>query len=219
MIARPIARTLSAAAVALFALAHGSQAQQPQPQQPRAQQPPTPQPRPRPQQPQAQPTQPQAQQSQPQQSQAQSSQAQQPQPSAAAVALATQLLELKGGLGAYDPALEGVIIHHKGLLLQINPNLTRDVDATVQILRADTAARRQELHNEIARGYASAFSEQDLKDMIVFYQTPVGRKIIEAEPKAGEESTKRAQAWIDKYAEEVIGKMRAEMKKRGHTEF
>ena len=34
--------------------------------------------------------------------------------SAAAVALATQLLELKGGIGAFDPAIEGVITHHKG---------------------------------------------------------------------------------------------------------
>jgi hypothetical protein len=205
MIACPIARTLGAAAVALLALAPGSQAQQPQPQPqpqpPRAQQPaaPKPQPQPRPQPP------------QPQQSQ--------PQSSGGALTLAAQLLELKGGLTAFDPAIEGVILHHRGILLQINPNLTRDVDATVQLLRADAAARRQELHNEIARGYASAFSEQELKDMITFYRTPLGMKMIEAEPKAGEESTRRAQAWVDKYAEEVIAKMRAEMKKRGHNEF
>ena len=40
------------------------------------------------------------------------------------VALATQLLELKGGIGAFDPAIDGV--HHasqRNILLQINPNL------------------------------------------------------------------------------------------------
>lgn len=143
----------------------------------------------------------------------------QQQPSAAAVALAAQLLELKGGISAYDPAIEGVIRHHQGVLLQINPNLTKDVDATVQLMRANAAARRQELHNEIAKGYASAFTEQELKDMIAFYKTPLGKKMIEQEPKAGEESTKRAQVWIDKYADEVVTKMRAEMKRRGHNEF
>ena len=147
-------------------------------------------------------------------------QAQQPaRPTPSAVALAAQLLEIKGGQTAFDPAIEGVIIHHRGVLLQINPNLSKDVDATVQILRADVAARRKELHHEIAVGYASVFTEQDLRDMIAFYKTPLGKKIIENEPKAGEESTKRAQVWIDKYAEEVISKMRAEMKKRGHNEF
>ena len=147
-----------------------------------------------------------------------SAQAQQ-QPSAAAVALATQLLQIKGGISAYDPAIDGVVIHHKGQLLQINPNLSKDINDVEQIARKDGAARREELHKEIALGYASAFSEQDLKDMIALYKTPLGKKMIEQEPKAGEASTKRAQIWIDKYAETVIAKMRAEMRKRGRTEF
>jgi len=144
---------------------------------------------------------------------------QQPRATPAAVTLAQQLLELKGGLGAFDPAINGVIIHHRGILLQINPNLTKDVDAVVQLMQSESAARRQELHHEIAVGYASVFTEQDLRDMIAFYKTPLGRKMIENEPKAGESSTKRAQEWIDKYAADVIAKMRAEMKKRGHNEF
>jgi hypothetical protein len=148
----------------------------------------------------------------------QGAQAQQ-QPSAAAITLATQLLELKGGIGAYDPAIDGVIVHNRDVLLQINPNLTKDINDVVQLVRQDGAARRQELHKEVALGYATAFTEQELKDMIAFYKTPLGKRIIEQEPKAGEQSTQRAQVWIDKYAETVIEKMRAEMKKRGHTEF
>ncbi len=102
-----------------------------------------------------------------------------------------------------------MITHNKGNLLQINPNLTRDIDATAQIVRAEAAARRQELRGEIARGYASVFTEQELKDLLEFYKTPLGKKIIDGEPKAGEASTNRAQAWIDKYAGEVMEKMRA----------
>jgi hypothetical protein len=148
----------------------------------------------------------------------QAAQAQQ-QPSAAAITLATQLLELKGALGAYDPAIDGVVIHHKGQLLQINPNVGKDTNDVEQLMRKEGAARREELHKEIAIGYAAAFTEQELKDMIAFYKTPLGKRMIEQEPKAGEESTKRAQIWIDKYAENVMARMRAEMKKRGHNEF
>jgi uncharacterized protein len=140
-------------------------------------------------------------------------------PAPAAVALAQQLLELKGGLIAFDSAINGVIIHHRNILLQINPNLTKDVDATVALARADTAARHQQLHHEIAVGYATAFTEQELRDMIAFYKTPLGKKMLENEPKAGDASTKRAQDWIEKYADEMMAKMRAEMKKRGHNEF
>ena len=77
----------------------------------------------------------------------------QPAASAAAIALAKQLLELKGGIGAFDPVIVGVIEQHQGNLLQINPNLTRDIDATAQTSCAhELAPRRQELRDEIARG-------------------------------------------------------------------
>jgi hypothetical protein len=146
-------------------------------------------------------------------------QQQQPRATVAAVSLSEQLLELKGGLTAFDAAIEGVIIHHRSLLLQINPNLTKDIDATVAVMRADMVAKRQELHHEVAVGFATVYSEQDLRDMIAFYKTPLGRKIIEGEPKAGEAVASRAQAWIEKYAEDAMAKMRAEMQKRGHNEF
>jgi hypothetical protein len=146
-------------------------------------------------------------------------QQQTPRATVAAVSLSEQLLELKGGLTAFDAAIDGVIIHHRSILLQINPNLTKDIDATVALLRADFAARRQELHHEVAVGFATVYSEQDLRDMIVFYKTPLGRKIIEGEPKAGEAVATRAQTWVEKYADDTMTKMRAEMKKRGHNEF
>jgi uncharacterized protein len=146
-------------------------------------------------------------------------QAQQQQPTPAAVALAAQLLEIKGGLGAFDPAIDGVISHHKSILLQINPNLTKDIDAVSAMMRGEVAARRAELHREVATGFATVFSEQDLKDLIAFYKTPLGKKFAEFESRAGQESTKRAQEWVEKYAETTMARMRAEMKKRGHTEF
>ena len=143
----------------------------------------------------------------------------QPQPSAAAVALATQILQLKGGLAAFDPALEGVIIHHKTTFLQINPNAAKVLSDMEPKLKADAAAKRKELHGEVARAYASQFTEQELKDLLAFYNTPLGKKVIEGEPKAGEEAAKRVQAWVDKYADEVSAKMRAELKSKGFSEF
>ena len=38
-------------------------------------------------------------------------------------------------------------------------------------------------------------------------------------PKGGEEAAKRVQLWIDKYADDVSTKMRAELKKKGFSEF
>jgi hypothetical protein len=51
---------------------------------------------------------------------------------------------------------------------------------------------------------------------LTFYQSPLGQKVIAEEPKAADESMNLAGEWADKFSEEVINKMRAEMKKRGH---
>jgi hypothetical protein len=86
-------------------------------------------------------------------------------------------------------------------------------------LRAEAAPKRQELHNEVARAYAGQFTEQDLKDLLAFYQTPLGKKLIEGEPKAGEAAAQVAQVWVEKYADEVASKMRSELKRKGFSEF
>ena len=70
--------------------------------------------------------------------------------------------------------------------------------------------------NEVAKLYAIRFTEQELKDALAFYKSPLGRKLLEQEPNLLDQSMKNAQTWADKFSEEVIAKMRAEMKKRGH---
>ena len=66
------------------------------------------------------------------------------------------------------------------------------------------------------RIYAGHFTEAELKAILAFYQSPLGQKMIVEEPKALDESMANAGEWGDNLSEEVIAKMRAEMKKRGH---
>jgi uncharacterized protein len=55
-----------------------------------------------------------------------------------------------------------------------------------------------------------------LKQILSFYQSPLGQKLIDEEPKALDESMAMAGTWADDFSQDVINKMRAEMKKRGH---
>ena len=141
----------------------------------------------------------------------------QAQPSAAAVATAREIVELKGATTMFDSVIPGVIEYHKKLLLSANPNLSKDLDEVTIRLVKEFAPRRAEVRLEIARGYASRFTEQELKDILAFYKTPLGKKLIVEEPKGVDEATKRVDAWAAKYSEEVLTRLRAEMKKKGHT--
>jgi hypothetical protein len=141
----------------------------------------------------------------------------QQQPSTAAIAMAKELIELKGATNAFDPLVTGVIEYHKSILLQANPTLTKDLNEVSGKLRAELAPRRAEIQAEIAKSYASHFTEQELKDALVFYKTPLGQKLISAEPKVLDDTTKRMDVWAAKFSEEVLGRLRTEMRSRGHT--
>lgn len=141
----------------------------------------------------------------------------QPKPSAASLAAAHKLIEVTGATNLFNPLIPGVIEQAKILFLQQNPALGHDLNEVAAKLRADLAPRFTELTDEVAKFYAEDFTEQELKDIIAFYQSPTGKKLLERQPQIIDHSMKFAQDWANKLSVEVVAKMREEMKKRGHA--
>jgi uncharacterized protein len=142
--------------------------------------------------------------------------AQAQQPSASAMSAARELIALKGATEMYDPVVRGVVEQAKNVLLRSNPMVGRELNEVAGKLHAEYASKVQELRDIVARAYVSRFNEQELKDAVAFYKTPLGKKLIQQEPQVLEQSMKDAQTFGDRLSEEVINKMRAEMKKKGH---
>jgi hypothetical protein len=143
-------------------------------------------------------------------------QAQAQQPSAAAISMAKELIALKGATTMYDPVVRGVVEQAKNLLLRSNPMVEKDLKEVTAKLHTEYASRIKDLRELVARVYASRFTEQELKDALTFYKTPLGKKLIEQEPKILDQTMKDAQAWGDQLSQEVMNRIRAEMKKKGH---
>jgi len=141
--------------------------------------------------------------------------AQQP-PSPAAIETAKEIVTLKGGDNMFGPLIPNIVEQGKSMFEQQNPALGRDLSTVAAKLRVDLAPRMSEVNNEIAKSYASHFTESELKEMLAFYKSPVGRKMISEEPKALAQAVNFAQSWAQKFSEEVLTKYRVEMKKLGH---
>jgi uncharacterized protein len=137
-------------------------------------------------------------------------------PTAGAVAAARELIQAKGGGAMFEPVVPGVVESTKNTLVPTNPNLTRELNEVSAQLRREYEAKKAELVYEVAIVYAKHFTEQELKDLVVFYRSPLGQKMLKEEPVALDESLKRAQDWSIDFSETVMGRFRTEMKKRGH---
>lgn len=139
------------------------------------------------------------------------------QPSAATLASAKELTKVTGATALFTPLIAGVVEQAKNLYLQQNPGLAKDLNEIGNKLRTDLTPRFSELSDEVARIYATRFTDQELKDILAFYKSPAGQKMLIEQPNVVEASMKFAQDWANKLSDQVIVKMRDELKKKGHA--
>jgi hypothetical protein len=139
-----------------------------------------------------------------------------PAPSAASIALAKELITLKGAAQMFNPIPAGVIMQVRNQLMQTNTSLQKDLDEVALKLAGELNPRVSEILDNAAKLYATQFSEQELKDVLAFYKTPAGQKVIKQEPQVLDQSVRFADQWAQQLSQEVIDKMRTEMKKKGH---
>lgn len=139
------------------------------------------------------------------------------QPSKNALSLANEILEIKGSMTIFEAVIPGVVEKSKATLLQMNPNLFKDLNEVATNLRKEFGPRLEALRADIARIYAARFTEQEMKDTLAFFKSPLGKKILTEEPAFVDRSMSAAQDWAIKLNDEVLQRFRAEMKKRGHA--
>jgi hypothetical protein len=146
--------------------------------------------------------------------------AQQPAPAApkstpAAIAAAREILQIKNAAAMYANAVPGMVEKTKVALIQQNLNYQKDLNEVAPIVAQQLAGREKEIGEGMAQVYASEFTEQELKDLVAFYKTPLGQKLLTAEPRAIGLSMAFMNSWAQNFTETVMGAFRAEMRKRG----
>jgi hypothetical protein len=133
----------------------------------------------------------------------------------AAMAAAREILLLKTANVMYANAVPGLVQKTKDVLLQNNLNYQKDLNEVAVIVAQKLAGREQEIGEGMAAVYTQAFTEQELKDLVVFYKSPLGKKLLSAEPQAINLSLAYMNSWAQQFAEVINGEFRAEMRKRG----
>ena len=135
--------------------------------------------------------------------------------SPAALAAAKEILAMKNAAAMFSGAVPSIVQQTKQALLQANLNYQKDLEEVAVVLAQKLVGREKEIGDGMAAVYVSEFSEQELKDLVVFYKSALGQKLLAAEPKAISQSMAFMNQWAQNFAEIVNGEFRAEMRKRG----
>ena len=135
--------------------------------------------------------------------------------SPAAIAAAKEILAMKNAAAMYANAVPNLVEQTKNVLMQSNLNYQKDLNEVAVIVAKNLAGREKEIGDGMAQVYANKFTEQELKDLVNFYKSPLGQKLLTSEPRAIQFSMSYMNQWAQQFAEVINGQFRAEMKKRG----
>ena len=122
---------------------------------------------------------------------------------------------MKNASAMYTSAVPNIVQRTKDTLVQSNLNYQKDLNEVAVIVAQSLAGREKEIGEGMAQLYAGDFTEQELKDLVTFYKSPLGQKLLSTEPVAIQMSMSYMNKWAQTFAETVNAEFRAEMRKRG----
>ncbi len=92
------------------------------------------------------------------------------------------------------------------------PEVTKVVD---EVLMPEMLARVPELIDGMADIWAKHLSVQELQQLVEFYKTPLGQKLIAVSPQVAAETLPLATSWGQAVATDALAKQRDTLRQRG----
>ncbi len=113
--------------------------------------------------------------------------------------------------------LPSMFVQIRNMLVQQNPKIAKDLDEILPRVMEKFFTRLDEIKDPIAAIYARRLSEAELRQVIAFYDTPTGAKLVTMQPDIARESMELGGRWGARIAGEAVEDMKAELRKRGHS--
>jgi hypothetical protein len=101
-------------------------------------------------------------------------------------------------------------------LTQTRPDLIKDLNVVMEQVKPEFDKRVDEMIDNAARIYAARLNEQQLKDAAAFFKSPAGVAYVQVQPALMSDLFPAMQSWQKQISEDMVTRIRAEMKKKGH---
>ncbi len=136
-------------------------------------------------------------------------------PSPAAVADARTIIMTSGIVKSFDavvPQMLGVLERNA---LATRPEIKDKLHATLLKLEPEFMKSEDQVISAAALSLAKRMTDDDLKATAAFFQSPAGKKYVEAQPAALTDIVAAMQGWQQKLSTDMMTRVREELKKQG----
>jgi hypothetical protein len=139
-----------------------------------------------------------------------------PQPSPQQMSLARDVVLYSGIARSFDVVVPQYLDQIGTNLTQTRPDLIRDLNTVREQIKPEFDRRVDEMVDSAARLYAARLTEQQLKDTAAFFKSAAGIAYVQAQPALMSDLLPAMQSWSRQIASDMMTRVRAEMKKKGH---
>jgi uncharacterized protein len=132
------------------------------------------------------------------------------------LAAARALVIACGMSRSFDIIVPQLINQISSSLTETRPELRSDLSTVLTELKPEFDKKVDKMIDIAAHVYVKEMSEQDLKTAVDFFESPAGRQYVETQPAFLTEVVTAMHGWQDEASADLMARVRAEMKKRGH---
>ncbi len=133
------------------------------------------------------------------------------------LALARKYVDLTNKAGIYEAILVQTADATSKLFSQSNPEITKQIDDTIGKVLETYKGKNDELFNQFARVYAVTFTQQELNEIVTFYETPTGQKLATSALEVNAGIRAVMQIYTHNLGTEFVTKVRTELKAQGYN--
>jgi hypothetical protein len=126
--------------------------------------------------------------------------------------LAKQLVKLSGASRTFDELLPNIADQAKNTFIRSNPQMQLGIITVVDKVALDMVARRPELDRALEKIWASAFNEEQLEELIAFYNSETGKRFAAIQPRLIAAQMSAAQNWTGDVSEEMTQRVAEELR-------
>lgn len=127
-----------------------------------------------------------------------------------------KLLEVTGSAAMGKQLVLGMVNQASGMLRKSNPDLPADFMASLAIeLEAVLDEAIPQFHEMVIPLYSKYYTHAEVREIVAFYSTPLGRKTIQVMPALMGESLALGQKWGASLGPELMKRMTARCEKAG----
>lgn len=129
---------------------------------------------------------------------------------------ARDVMDLSGISQNFDEAFAEFQNNTRQLVAQTRPDLAKDTEAVLALLKPEADKRRDEIATASAEAFARRMNEADLKEVATFFRSPVGQRYSAFRTQAIEDIFNLMAPWAIQTSNVLFDRFAEEMRKRGH---